>query len=979
MLGSRIASPGSVAFARSVADWQRRQRMPRPDGVLDAATWRRIAMLLARAGGTTTTPPSPHEPSPDIEPDASADSGSGGSTMTVDPPSDTPEAIDAAPTENAADTTSDEPPNEEELASLAWEGGRVRGGPNVALTWSSISPSTPEVDVVIHLHGYAASHRQRLQLKRDIVARSGREWSDAPGGMPMAGRSRPTLGILPMGRFFGGESGRGYHFPGLRTREGLQRLVTLALNHLASRTGISTPRVARLILTAHSGGGAPLVRLLKHCDPNEIHIFDGLYGDPSALIDWARRRVQRDAASLASAGGSPAFMPTTGGALRVLYTGRGLTCINSNNVSDALASIIPTGSPLAPWYRVEHTTVGHMPMPRVFGWRLLQNAAADLPDTSPASGCRKPMPSPQGELDEFLGLSSPLLSGAKVLGQLHTPWWARWVPTSGGTAATTPPTTQADPRLAAAVRIARAEYDRWGRGTKHESKDADIRPALVSYWKSVVDSSTAQNAVNTRKAWSAAFISWVLKQAGYFRTEFRFAASHSTYIAAGKAAAAANDSTRFRTYRLNDPAHGKPQVGDLVCRDRSDGGKGCGGTTYDNIVGGSSKTHCDLVVEVAADHIMVIGGNVSGPRCPRDGCTVNIKKVKLDASGFVLERQSPGACKYFAVMKPPATRGAIIAPSRSDPPSQSPARSKTTSGSTTAIPCRAVKYPSDNPQYFGFGVSGSARFQPTLSEWRDIVLASTAAAEGGHDTVNMWDKGILSWGIMQWTLHAGSLQRMLAWAKSHLASSQGGAAHWSRLFPSLDIETSGPGPRVIVNGTPIGITVSNAPLKRAFWGTANNRADQAVACPWLRMFAAAGRDPLMQRIQTLYARLEVDRVLSIRKAAFGNRRIGDFVGRVPRAVALVFGMWTQNPKNTYIHLARVIAEMKRQHGSDDPARWPQGWESAFARTLERVLRASTFAYWGDAKSARARRTSRTQKILSTFDRLSRSTTGGPTP
>jgi hypothetical protein len=679
VLGGPISAPGSDAFARTVARWQRRHRMPSADGVLNAVAWRRIAALLSRVGGTLgAAPPAQSRPEPRSAPETQ-----GASVMTMEQrdaaardafeePAAEP-ADDAEPAQDAGDGAGEDAADE--LAALAWEGGRRPRSANVALTWSGVTPATTEVDLVIHLHGYAGYVGQRLQLKRDIVPRTGREWDDAPNGTPMAGRSRPTLGILPMGRFFGGTTGRGYHFPGLGTRAGLERLITLALRHLAARTGIAPPRVGRLILTAHSGGGAPLIGLLRHCDPHEIHIFDGLYSNPAPLIAWARRRAQRDVSVHAGSGGT-AFMPADGGALRVLYHGRGATCLNSNKVAQSLAEIIPAGSPLAAWYRVEHTTVGHMAIPSALGWRLLQNAAADLPNTSPAAECRRKKPQ-QGEMEDFLGLSEPLLRGVAavtralpgavgtigaVASPVFTPWWSRWLQGPVATPTAAPAiTARVDPRIAEAVRIARAEYQRWGQGTKHESKDPEMRATLVGYWKTVVSERGAQSAYDNRSAWSAAFISWVMKQAGYTKDEFRFAASHSTYIAAGKAAAAKNDSARFRTYRLNDPAHGRPQVGDLVCRDRSDGGKGCGGTTYDTIVGGSSKTHCDLVVEVASDHIMVIGGNVSGPRCPRDGCTVNIKRVKLDASGFVLERQSPGACKYFAVMKPPGVGGAPVA------------------------------------------------------------------------------------------------------------------------------------------------------------------------------------------------------------------------------------------------------------------------------------------------------------------------------
>ena len=80
----------------------------------------------------------------------------------------------------------------------------------------------------------------------------------------------------------------------------------------------------------------------------------------------------------------------------------------------------------------------------------------------------------------------------------------------------------------------------------------------------------------------------------------------------------------------------------------------------------------------------------------------------------------------------------------------------------------------------GVRAGGSARFRPA-GDPRDLVLAATAAAEGGYDTVNMYDRGILSWGIMQWTVHMGSLQGALAFILAGLRQ-RGQAALWGSSF-----------------------------------------------------------------------------------------------------------------------------------------------------------------------------------------------------
>ena len=90
-----------------------------------------------------------------------------------------------------------------------------------------------------------------------------------------------------------------------------------------------------------------------------------------------------------------------------------------------------------------------------------------------------------------------------------------------------------------------------------------------------------------------------------------------------------------------------------MCRDRAiKKGGPCAGTTFENVKPGL-VSHSDIVVEVASDHIVVLGGNTSQtyPKLGLKGNTVGQKKIKLDQQGFVLANQ--GSCKYFAIVKPP--------------------------------------------------------------------------------------------------------------------------------------------------------------------------------------------------------------------------------------------------------------------------------------------------------------------------------------
>jgi subtilisin family serine protease len=234
--------------------------------------------------------------------------------------------------------------------------------PDLVLTWNAMkSPGT--VDVVVHLHGFAARGRL-MQLPADIVPVSGLDFTD-PQDPSSAGRTSPTLLVLPRGNFFGGRSGRGYNFPALNPPGALSELVDDALARFGASTG-TRPVQGRLILTAHSGGGASLMRILRYADPDEVHTFDALYTDPAPLIAWAQHRIARGS-----------------GAMRVLYRPGEGTAQASTAVESAIQRALGAAGP-SPRWRVESTRVAHMDIPPRFGWRLLADVAADLPGSSQA-------------------------------------------------------------------------------------------------------------------------------------------------------------------------------------------------------------------------------------------------------------------------------------------------------------------------------------------------------------------------------------------------------------------------------------------------------------------------------------------------------------------------------------------------------------------------------------------------------------------
>ncbi len=105
--------------------------------------------------------------------------------------------------------------------------------------------------------------------------------------------------------------------------------------------------------------------------------------------------------------------------------------------------------------------------------------------------------------------------------------------------------------------------------------------------------------INGRFAWSAAFISYVMRIAGAGRA-FPYAPAHSTYIDA-----AVRDQTPLLT--AEDPAVYAPRVGDIVCfgRDRAAGLR-----FHDLPTDGFFPAHCGIVTGEPPGEIDMVGGNV---------------------------------------------------------------------------------------------------------------------------------------------------------------------------------------------------------------------------------------------------------------------------------------------------------------------------------------------------------------------------------
>jgi len=121
-------------------------------------------------------------------------------------------------------------------------------------------------------------------------------------------------------------------------------------------------------------------------------------------------------------------------------------------------------------------------------------------------------------------------------------------------------------------------------------------------------------------AWSAAFISYVMRMAGA-GPRFPYAASHDVYVNAAVRAARDSNGRGSPILRAEDPALYAPQPGDLVCVARDPARP----LRYADLPLARFWGHCDIAVRREGDSLALIGGNV------RDA--VALKQVALEPDG----------------------------------------------------------------------------------------------------------------------------------------------------------------------------------------------------------------------------------------------------------------------------------------------------------------------------------------------------------
>lgn len=142
-------------------------------------------------------------------------------------------------------------------------------------------------------------------------------------------------------------------------------------------------------------------------------------------------------------------------------------------------------------------------------------------------------------------------------------------------------------------------YQSWGGYNGRSDTDLELNS----------DGEVVEVVRNKNQPWSAAFISWVARQAGA-GNRFSYAPSHSVYIVKALKAAAAGGNAKFVARR-----HGEyvPKVGDLIACERRKNDDASFDTYIDFVKAGRFEAHCDFVVGMSDEtrQVITIGGNVS--------------------------------------------------------------------------------------------------------------------------------------------------------------------------------------------------------------------------------------------------------------------------------------------------------------------------------------------------------------------------------
>lgn len=177
-------------------------------------------------------------------------------------------------------------------------------GRAIALIPASLSTSQP-VDVLLHLHGHNIGYRQRRMQGSHPTLQPGsvRDVETDRIEQQIQASGRPMIGVLPQGT-----TGSAF---GRINSDAYIAEVFRAFGTLGAFGAQPAPRVARVLLSGHSGAGEPLTAMLAPTGQarlpsalGEIALFDSINGDGelAAVTAWVRQHLDEDLAALTASG-----------------------------------------------------------------------------------------------------------------------------------------------------------------------------------------------------------------------------------------------------------------------------------------------------------------------------------------------------------------------------------------------------------------------------------------------------------------------------------------------------------------------------------------------------------------------------------------------------------------------------------------------------------------------------------------------------
>jgi hypothetical protein len=171
------------------------------------------------------------------------------------------------------------------------------------------------------------------------------------------------------------------------------------------------------------------------------------------------------------------------------------------------------------------------------------------------------------------------------------------------------------------VAVAKNELALWTNGgwvecvldpnTQLPISDQKKQPGAVrvfDYWREGVGENNRHGCI--KLAWSAAFICWCLRKSGMKIDQFPFSGSHQTYIRWAINNTKANKPGK--SYYAQRVTQYLPKPGDLIAQWRKEKKSDPNpDITFDHQPDEFYLSHCDIVVDVMADKVVTVGGNVS--------------------------------------------------------------------------------------------------------------------------------------------------------------------------------------------------------------------------------------------------------------------------------------------------------------------------------------------------------------------------------